>query len=160
MPDIFFNHFCGYFVSNTCSVVSGGPKMAAPQLPLDLRELLKDSPGRYRFKYTHDLSGRPPWSSRHKQIHMIRHQLHLQNFKTMLFSNLVEKFFKPFLYGTQQKGFAIFRYPNQVILQIVNCMVSPFWHHRRISYRKSLCPPSVDSPYIPNLPVGVLRAIL
>jgi hypothetical protein len=45
-----------------------------------------------------------------------------------------------------------------MIFQIVDCMMSSFWHDRRISYRKSLCPPSVDSLYIPDLPVGVLQA--
>jgi hypothetical protein len=45
-----------------------------------------------------------------------------------------------------------------MISQIVDCVMSSFRHHRRISYRKSQCPPSVDSLYIPDLPVGVLQA--
>jgi hypothetical protein len=45
-----------------------------------------------------------------------------------------------------------------VIFQIVDYMMSSFWRDRRISYRKSLCPPPVDSLYILDLPVGVLQA--
>jgi tRNA G10 N-methylase Trm11 len=91
-------------------------------------------------------------------MHMIRHQLHHQYLKIVLLGNLVEKFFNTFLDRTKQKGFAIFRYPNQVIFQIVDYMMSSFWRDRRISYRKSLCPPPVDSLYILDLPVGVLQA--
>jgi hypothetical protein len=47
-----------------------------------------------------------------------------------------------------------------MVFQIVDSMMGSLRHSRRISYRKSLCPPLVDSPYIPDLPVGVLRAIL
>jgi hypothetical protein len=158
MPDILFDHFCGDLVSHTRSIVSGAPKMTAPQLLLHLRELLKDDFGRNRLKNTHYLSRRPLWSCRDKQMHMIRHQLHRQYLKIVLFRNFVEKFFDSFLYRAKQKGFAIFRYPNQMIFQIVDCMMSSFRHARRISYRKSLCPPLVDSLYIPDLPVGVLQA--
>lgn len=158
MPDILFDHFCGHFVSYTRSIVSGAPKMTAPQLLLYLRKFLKDNFGRNRLKNTHNLSGRPLWSRRDKQMHMIRHQLHGQYLKIVLLSNLVEKLFDTVLYRTKQKGFAIFRYPNQMIFQIADCMMSSFRHDRRISYRKSQCPPSADSLYIPDLPVGVLQA--
>lgn len=153
-----FDHFCGHFVSHARSILSGAPQMTAPQLPLDLWKLLKDDLRRNVLKNTHNLSGRPLWSRRDKQMHMIRHQLHGQYIKIVLLGNLTEKFFDTFFYRTRQKGFAIFRYPNQMIFQIVDCMMSPFCQDRRISCRKSPCPPSVDSLYIPYLPVGVLQA--
>jgi len=160
MPDIPLDRLCGNLISNAASVVTGAPKVATPQLLLYLRKLLKYDFGCNCLKCTHDLTRRPPWSSRDEQMDVIRHQLHFQNLKTVLLSNLVEKFFETFLDRAKQKGFAIFRYPYQMVFQIVDSMMGSLWHYQRIPYRKSLCPPSVDSPYIPDLPVGVLRVIL
>jgi hypothetical protein len=63
MPDILFDHFCGNFVFHTCSLVSGAPKMTAPQPLLHLRKFIKDDFRRNRLKNIHNLSGRPLWAA-------------------------------------------------------------------------------------------------
>jgi hypothetical protein len=72
------------------------------------------------FTNTHNLSGRPPWSRRNKQMHMIRHQLHRQYLKIVLLGNFAEKFFETFLYRTKKKGFALFGERDQMIFQVVD----------------------------------------
>src|SRR3989338_11371296 len=158
MPNIPLDNFRGHLVPYTARIISGAPKLTAPKLPAQLWKLPKQHLCRHRLERAHNPSGRPLWRRLHKQVHVVRHQLQLDNLQTMVESNLTKDLSQPLLNSSHQQGFAILRRPHQVVLQIVDRMFGPPEHTGPLSYRKSLCP-LATGPYIPDLPVGALRAI-
>src|SRR3989338_3990367 len=158
MPDIPLDNFRGHLVPYTARIISGAPKMTAPKLPAQLWKLPKQHLCRHRLERAHNPPGRPLWRRLHKQVHVVRHQLQLDNLQPMVESNLTKDLSQPLLDSSHQQGFAILRRPHQVVLQIVDRMFGPPEHTGPLSYRKSLCP-LATGPYIPDLPVGALRAI-
>src|SRR5713226_3089934 len=158
MPDIPLDNFRGHLVPYTARIISGAPKMTAPKLPAQLWKLPKQHLCRHRLERAHNPSGRPLWWRLHKQVHVVQHQLQLDNLQTMVESNLTKDLSQPPLDSSHQQGFAILGRPHQVLLQIVDRMFGPPEHSGPLSYRKSLCP-LATGPYISDLPVGALRAI-
>src|SRR3989338_8737856 len=102
MPDIPLDNFRGHLVPYTARIISGAPKMTAPKLPAQLWKLPKQHLCRHRLERAHNPSGRPLWGRLHKQVHVVRHQLQLDNLQTMGESNLTKNLSQPPLDSSHQ----------------------------------------------------------
>jgi hypothetical protein len=120
----------GYnFISNTPDEVSIIPHFSCPKLLPQLGILFEYFSGRYAFHYLYYFRRRiPRWCS-HEYVHMVFHYSYRIYLKFIFLSNLFEDFFKVLRFFWIHYLLSIFRYPYQVVLQIIDRMLCPSYSH-------------------------------
>ena len=123
--DIFADYVGGYFVSNTAYKVAIIPKFSSPKLLSKLGKLLERFSGRYTFHDLGYLCRRISWRHLNKDVNVVFHYLHRIYYKFILLCYLP----KYLLYVSRnlfiQYSLPIFRYPHQMVFQIIDGMVCP-----------------------------------
>jgi hypothetical protein len=117
--NIMANDISGYFISYTPDEVSIIPKLSCPKLFPELGIFLEYLSRRNALHYLDDL-GRSVFRRRFgKYMHMIFYYFHGIYLKTILFSNMLEYFFKTLRDFFRKYPFTVFGYPDQMIFQII-----------------------------------------
>jgi hypothetical protein len=139
----------GNFISYASDKVTIIPQFPSPKLFSERRKLLKYLPCRYTLHYLYQSCRRIFRWGLNKYVNMVFYHFHRIYLKTILFTYLFKHFLQKARDLPSQHFFSIFRYPYQVILQIVNRMLGPFYTHATfitvtVSLVQTLIP---DSPY-------------
>jgi hypothetical protein len=126
---IFPNDISYHVISYTPNEIAIIPQLSSPKLFPKLGEFLKNFPGRYAFHYLYYIRRRISRRRTHEYMNMVFHDPYRFNLKFIFLGYLFKDFFEIFRHFLIQYLFPIFRYPYQVILQIVYCMFRPLYPH-------------------------------
>ncbi len=127
--NIFSDDISYYAISNTPDEIAIIPQLSSPELLPKLGKLLEDLPGRDTFHDLYYLCWRISRRCPCKYMHMVFPDSYRIYLKFIFLSYLFKHFFEIFRYFSIQYLFPIFRYPYQMVLQIVNSMFGPFYSH-------------------------------
>ena len=117
--NILHDHFIRY-VSRAGHKVSPCPNMSPPKRTAQCLELCKHLAGGFPFDRLHQLAHRNMRRSRHKNVHVVGRNMSPQNLHVAGLANLSDQITSTLRNRSSQNRLAVFGYPYQVILQIVN----------------------------------------
>lgn len=130
ISNILSYNFCRYLVPNRTDKVTIIPQFSSPELFLYLGEFSKHHFSRYAFDYLHYPRWRILRRHNQKQMHVIIHYFHCIYLKFVSFCDLAKYFFQSLRHSIIEQLLPIFRYPNKMILQIIDTMfASSQWAH-------------------------------
>jgi len=127
--NVFSNHICSNFISYASNEVSVIPQFARPQLFPQLGIFFKDFPCRYAFHNLYYFCWRVLRHHFHKYVNMVFHNFHRIYIEFVMFRYLAKCFFQVFPYLFPKQFLPIFRYPDYMVFQVVDGMLSPFYSH-------------------------------
>ena len=106
------------------------PQFPCPQSLLQRRELTEQLPRCHALYNPHNLPYRPLGRKRYQDVNMLLCHLHLDNFKTIFFTDLAYKLFRSFSCTSLLKYlFSIFGTPHQMVAGLVHRMTRSLYCH-------------------------------
>jgi hypothetical protein len=129
------NQFRSYFVSHCPHKIPITPKLSRPKLLLQSRKLLKYLLRTDTLQNLYNFSRRILGRCRKKYMNMIHLDPHRINLKIILLRYFSKQLLYPLLQLLRQNLLPIFWNPNEMILDIIDCMLCSFNRHAAtISY--------------------------
>jgi hypothetical protein len=123
------NHICGHFVPYTPDKVAVTPQFPRPKLSSQPAKLLENLSCRHTLQYLHHFRWRVFWWHLQKHMHMVFHYLQGVHPKPIVIRYSLKHCFSVFSNLTYQDFPSIFRYPDQMVLDIENCVLCPSNSH-------------------------------
>ena len=120
------------FVTDGSDKVAVFPKLATPQLSLNLGMLPKNGACTQTLEARHDLGDRQARRERTKNMHMVLAHFHLFNADVVGLGNLFEQLLQALANDSRQDFLAVFRCPHQMILCVVNAVRATSKRHASI----------------------------
>ena len=120
------DYFTRNLVTYTSDKIPVIPKFPFPKHPPQRRVLLEYLPSRYTLENLNDLRRGIPWRCRDKKMNMIFHNLHDFYFKIILFCNRPKYRLRGSGKLFRKYRFPIFRYPYDMVLQVIDGMMGSF----------------------------------
>ena len=127
--NIFTNDIGGYFIPYTPYEIAVIPQLMRPKLLPQFGISLKYFPGRDAFQDLHYLRWSIPGRCFDKYMHMVFHHFHSVYTKFILLSYLLKDFLDVFSHLVIKDVLPVFRYPHQMILQIIDRMLGTSYSH-------------------------------
>jgi len=124
--DVPLNRFSGYAASRTDKVASC-PHVR--QSAFQMRKFITQLKSCVAFQPVHDLVWRKRGRETTKQMNVINLHREIEDFTVKLFRLFVQKGFEACRYITIENFASIFRYPNKVIVNVVDCVSCSFRFH-------------------------------
>ncbi len=136
--NIFADCISGYFVTNTPDKVTVTPQFPSPKLFSQLWKPLERFTGRDTFHHLYHLCRRVSRRCLNKYVYMVFHDFHRIYPKFILLGYPPKYFFQVPRNLLTQYMLPVFRYPYQMILQIIYGMFSPSNPHATFIQEKAL----------------------
>ena len=134
--NIFPYYVSGDFITYTPDKISIAPKLPSPQLLPQFREFLEHFSSRYALQYLNYLRRRVLRWRFYKYMHVVFHHFHRVYMKLILVSNPPKYLFQILPNIAIQYIFPILRYPDQVILNIINSVLCSSYAHAAVIQEK------------------------
>ena len=119
--NVFHNHFIGD-VPRTCNEISSPPEMTPPKGTAQSSELRQHFSRCFTFYGLNQLTHRNMWRYRDENVNMVSGYMPFDYFNIFGFAYLLNQVSRSFCNFTSQDRLAIFRYPHDMILNIVYSM--------------------------------------
>jgi hypothetical protein len=118
--DVTPNHIAGHFVTYGSHKVAVAPEFAAPQLPAQVGILAKQLSGRDAFQHLHDPGWRQPRRRFEEYVHMIFHHFQGVYDHLVFLGDSLKHIFGVVGNFWRQNLLAILRYPDKMVLEVVD----------------------------------------
>lgn len=126
---IFPNDIRSYFVTNTPDKVTVIPQFTSPKLFPQLGKLFEYLSSRYSLHYLYNFRWRIFWWRLGKYVYMVFNDFHRTYSESIFISYFCKCLFQIDRYVFTQYMLPVFRYPYQLILQVIDSMFGPFYTH-------------------------------
>jgi hypothetical protein len=127
--DVVHDGFVGH-MARARHKVPPPPYVPTPEFPTESLEFDQHLSRGLALDPLHQLTYRDMRWYRHKDVHMVGRNMPLHNFYVPGFADLTDQIPHSFSYGSSQNGLAVLRDPNEVILDVVDCVAgSPVVFH-------------------------------
>ena len=123
------DYVSGDFITNTSNKIPIVPKLSSPELFPNLGKLFKYLSGRYTLHYLHDFRRRIFGGCLRKYVDVVFHYFHRIYCESVFFSYFSKYLFQIGRDFFTQDVLPVFRYPHQVILQVIYSMFGPSYAH-------------------------------
>lgn len=132
------NHICGHFIPHTPDKVAITPQFPRPKLFSQFSKPFKHLSCRYTLQYLHHLRRRIFRWHLYRYVYMVFHYLHRIYPKPIFIRYLLNHLFRILCNLSYQDVLSIFRYPDQMVLDIKNSMFCPSDSHASFIHGKAL----------------------
>jgi hypothetical protein len=132
------DHICGYLVPYTSGKVTITPQLPRPKLFSQLSKLFKHLSCRYTLHYLYHIRRRIFRWHLYKYVYMVFHYLHGIYPKSIFICYLLKHLFRVLSNLSYQDVLPILRYPDQMVLDVKNCVFCPSNPHASFIHGKAL----------------------
>jgi hypothetical protein len=132
------NHFCSHFIPHTPDKTAIAPKLTSPKIPSQSPKPFEHFSCQYTLQYLHHFRRRIFRRHLKKHVHMVLHYLH-RIYPKPIFLCYPLKYSSCVLSNlTCQNLLSIFRYPDQMALDVENSVPCPSYTHAPVIQEKAL----------------------